>query len=181
MDWYALFKFLHIVSAIIWLGGGFVTVIMAHAADRTQQDEKLVDVVRQVAWCAERIFVPASLSTLAFGVAATWYGALWSELWVILALVGVAATLALGIGVLSPKAKRVAAPSVGVTPETVATSRQIVAIAKFDMVLLFTIVADMVLKPQPGDWPVLVLMATVVIAGGFWFLGRLRQPAVATT
>ena len=37
--------------------------------------------------------------------------------------------------------------------------REILTIAKFDMVLLFTIVADMVLKPTVNDWLTLAIMA----------------------
>jgi hypothetical protein len=152
---------------------------LAHAASQSSEKEKLVAVVRQISWCAERVFVPASLATLIFGAAATWYAGMWGEFRVILGLAGAAATLARGIGVLSPKAKRVGHASTGVTPEIVGTSREILAIATFDMVLLFSVVAVMVIKPQQSDWPVLAVVALVIAATGLWLLGRLRPQAIA--
>lgn len=182
MDWYSLFKFLHVASAVIWIGGAFVMIVLGAAADRAKNDAEIVAVVRQVAWAAERIYVPASISTLVFGVTTATIGGLWSSLWVILGLVGVAATIALGVVVLTPRAKAVEAgyKSGGVTPATVALCREILAIAKFDAVLLFTVIADMVLKPEGGDWIVLaVFVIALVAAAAVWLTPVLRKPAAA--
>jgi len=181
MDWYPITKFLHVAFAIIWLGGAFIMVVLGAAADRARNDADIVSTVRKVAWSAERIYVPASVLTLLFGIATTWIGELWSQLWVILGLIGIAATIALGILVLSPRAKRVEAGygAGGASPSVVATCREILAIAKFDMVLLFTIVADMVLKPGTGDWVTLAVMAAVIVVAAAVFLGGLFRPARA--
>jgi uncharacterized membrane protein len=182
VDWYTLFKFLHVVAAVIWIGGAFIMIVLGARADRAKDDTELVSVVRQVAWSAERIYVPASVATLVFGVIVTTLGALWGNLWVILGLVGVAATIALGVIVLTPRAKKVEAgfASSGAAPATVAVSREILTIAKFDAVLLFTVVADMVLKPQAGDWITLGLMAVAIVAAAaVWLTPALRRPATA--
>jgi uncharacterized membrane protein len=182
MDWYTFFKFLHVASAVIWIGGAFIMVMLGANAQRAKNDAEMVGVVRQVAWAAERIYVPSSVATLVFGLIAAWLGALWGELWVILGLVGVAATIALGVVVLTPRAKAVEAGygSGGVTPSVVAISREILTIAKFDAVLLFTVVADMVLKPSIADWWVLVVMAIVLIAAAaIWLTPVFRKGAVA--
>lgn len=184
MDWYSLAKFLHVISAILWLGGALIMVILGLAAERAKNDSQMVGVVRQVAWLAERVYVPSSISTLIFGLIATWIGGLWSELWVILGLIGVAATITLGIGVLSPRAKKVETEfkAGGETPAVVALCHEILAIAKFDMVLLYTIVADMVLKPDLDNWVTLVIMALVIIAAAAVFLMpvlRRNSPAPA--
>ena len=69
---------------------------------------------------------------------------------------------------------------VGVTPAVVATSREILTIAKFDSVLLFVVIADMVLKPEGNDWAVLVVMAIVLlVAAAVWLTPVFRKPAVA--
>jgi hypothetical protein len=67
----------------------------------------------------------------------------------------------------------------GLAPDVVATCREILAIAKFDMVLLFTIVADMVLKPQPSHWPTLLLMALALLAAAAAFLPPVFRKAPA--
>jgi uncharacterized membrane protein len=181
MDWYALFKFLHVASAVIWIGGAFVMIMLGVKAERSKSDTELVGVVRQVAWAGERIYVPASISTLVFGLIVAWLGVLWSNLWVILGLVGVAITIGMGILVLTPRAKKVEAgyAAGGVTPAVVAISREILTLAKFDAVLLFTVVADMVLKPGTDDWILLVVMAVVLVAAAaIWLTPVFRKAPV---
>ncbi|HHY48206.1 MAG TPA: DUF2269 family protein, partial [Alphaproteobacteria bacterium] len=176
--WYAAFKFLHVGAAVIWIGGACVMVLLGIRADRAKNDAEIVAIVRQVAWAGERIFVPASIATLIFGLIVAWLGNLWANLWVILGLVGVATTIALGVGVLTPRAKKVEAgyaAAGGITSEVVAISREILTIAKFDMVLLFTVIADMVLKPGYGDWIVWVLMAIVIATAAVVWLGPLLR------
>ncbi len=181
LDWYLIFKFLHVVSAIIWLGGALIMVILGMRADRARNDAEIVGIVRQVAWAAERVYVPASLATLIFGLIAAWLGNLWGHLWIILGLVGVAATIALGVGVLTPRAKKAEAAYAarGAAPDVVAICREILTIAKFDMVLLFTIVADMVLKPTLNDWPTLVIMGAAIVVAAAVFLPPVFRKAPA--
>jgi uncharacterized membrane protein len=184
MNWYIMLKFLHVSAAVIWIGGAFVMVMLGVRANRGSDDSALVGVVRQVAWAADRIYVPASIATLVLGLLLAWIGGLWSNLWVILGLIGVAATVGLGILVLTPRAKAVEAgfSARGASPDVLATCREILTIARVDLVLLFTVIADMVLKPAPSDWPVLMVMALVLVAAGLVWLSPVwsRKPAVAT-
>jgi hypothetical protein len=179
MDWYTIVKFLHVSCAVIWIGGGLIMVLLGVRADRAKNDTELVGVVRQVAWAADRIYVPASLATLVFGVTAAWLGSLWSSLWVNLGFVGIASTIALGVLVLTPRAKKVSAEA-GVTPEAVRLSREILTIAKFDMTVLFVVIADMVLKPDASDWGWLVAFAVMIVAAAaLWLTPVLRKTAAA--
>ena len=50
-------------------------------------------------------------------------------------------------------------------------------LAKFDIVLLYTAVADMVLKPGLADRLALLIMALVVAGAAFLFLRPLRRSA----
>ena len=182
MDWYTIFKFLHVGSAVIWIGGAFVMIMLGVKAERSKSDSELVGVVRQVAWAAERIYVPASIATLVFGVITAWLGNLFGTLWVILGLVGVAATIGLGIIVLTPMAKKAEAGFKigGATPTVASISREMLTIAKFDAVLLFTVIADMVLKPSTSDWGILVVMVIVLlVAAALWLTPVWRKRAAA--
>jgi hypothetical protein len=179
MDWYTIVKFLHVSSAVIWIGGALIMVLLGIKADRARNDAEMVGVVRQVAWAGDRIYIPASLATLLFGVTAAWLGSLFSTLWVNLGFVGIVSTIALGVLVLTPRAKKVNAET-GVTPEAVRVSREILTIAKFDVTVLFVVIADMVLKPTPSDWGWLVAFALViVVAAGLWLTPVLRRTATA--
>lgn len=179
MDWYTLIKFLHVLAAILWIGGVFAMLMIAMLAVRSRDDAQLVRTVAQMGWLAERIFVPGSIATAVLGAIVATLGNMWGDLWVILALVGVAITMALGILVLSPRVKRVASAA-AVTPETIAISKQTVTLVKFDCAVLFVVVADMVLKPQVGDWTAVTIMGLVVVAAaGLWLTPGLRKTAAA--
>lgn len=183
MDWYSFVKFLHVSSAIIWIGGAFIMVILGSKSARAGDDVEMVGIVRHVAWAAERIYVPSSIATLIFGLILAWLGTLWSDLWVILGLVGVATTVAMGITVLTPLTKKVESgfKTGGVTPVVVATSRQILTIAKFDALLLFVIVSDMVIKPEASNVAVLAAMALVLIVGAvFWLTPAFQKRKFAS-
>jgi hypothetical protein len=54
-------------------------------------------------------------------------------------------------------------------------------VAKFDYVVLFTVAANMVLKPTPSDTAVLVVMAVIVLGAGILFLRPLFVPTAART
>ena len=176
MDWYTLFKFLHVLTAIIWIGGAFIMLMFGINAVRQQNESQLVAVAAQMGWAAEHVYVPASAATVILGIVVATIGQLWTETWVILGLVGMIITMALGILALTPRAKKVAAAP-GPSAATVAVARELVTLVKFDCAALFVVVGDMVLKPTASDWIVLIIMAAVVLgAGAVWLLPTLRSP-----
>jgi uncharacterized membrane protein len=178
MDWYTLFKFLHVLTAIIWIGGAFIMLIFGMNAARQNDDAKLVSVAAQMGWAAERVYVPASMATVLFGIIVATIGGLWDQAWVIIGLVGMVITMALGILVLSPLAKSVAAASA--TAAAVKSSKNLVTLVKFDCATLFVVVADMVLKPQTNEWIIIGLMAAIVgLAALVWLIPTLRRPRSA--
>ena len=91
MDLYTLLKTLHVLSAIAWVGGGLLGSTLAIRAAR-RGDDMLLAAMAQLAWCADHVFVPAAVATLAFGLGMTWLGGLWLETWILIGLGGIAAT-----------------------------------------------------------------------------------------
>ena len=122
MDWYTLFKLLHVLTAIVWIGGAFIMLMFGIRAVRQKNDAQLVTIAAQMGWAAERVYVPASAATVVLGLVVATIGQLWTETWVILGLVGMVITMALGILALTPRAKKVAA-STGPSPATVTVAR----------------------------------------------------------
>jgi uncharacterized membrane protein len=183
MDLYLLVKFLHVASAVIWIGTGLGLVILGIAAERKNDRDGFVRIVLNVAFMAPRVFVPASIAALVFGVIAAWMAWGFTPLWVVLGILGYAATFITGNFFLGPRAGRVAAivASEGHSERAAAVGRELLTLAKFDYLMLFVVVADMVLKPTPADWPVLAAMAVVIAAGAVAFLMPvLRAPRPAT-
>jgi uncharacterized membrane protein len=149
--WYALFKTVHVTFAVIWIGGGFLLTLLGIIAEQKNDPNEIAIVARQAAMVSEKLFVPAGLIVFLMGIAMmlnTNWG--WGKFWVIAGLIGYAATFTTGLLVLSPLAKKIDASvqANGAThPETIALVKRIMLGVRFDMALLFLVVADMVTKP----------------------------------
>jgi len=150
-SWYALFKAVHVTFAVIWIGGGFFLTLLAIVAEQKNDPDEIAIVARQAAMVSEKLFVPAGLIVFLMGVAMmlnTDWG--WGKFWVVAGLVGYAATFTTGLVALAPLAKKIDASvrSNGPThPQTLALIRRIMFIVRFDVAMLFLVVADMVTKP----------------------------------
>jgi uncharacterized membrane protein len=177
MDYYSLFKFLHVASVIIWLGGGFTLVVLGVAANRARSNEQLGRVIENVTFLSPRLFVPSSLAAFVFGAIAAYLAWNLHYVWIWLGLAGFAATFATGILVAAPRsaalAKVIAAE--GYSDAMAASGRELLAVVKFDFVVLFVVVADMVFKPAVNDWPVLVAFVIVLLAGAAFFLAPILR------
>jgi uncharacterized membrane protein len=179
MDVYGFVKFLHVGFVVIWLGGGLCLVLLAARANRADDTADLAKVIQQIVYMSGRVFVPSGLLALASGLIMAWLGDLFGTLWVIIGLVGFLATFGIGITLLKPRSDRVAAMIArdGITPAAIEQSREILRLAQFDMVLLFVIVSDMVIKPAPENFVVLLVMLAAILVGAGAFL----RPVFAST
>ena len=60
-DWYGAFKTLHVVFAVIWIGGGFLISTLAFIAELEDDIEGRSLLAKQAAAVSMRVFTPASL------------------------------------------------------------------------------------------------------------------------
>ena len=184
MDWYAIVKFLHIACSVVWVGGGFTLMLLAVRAERSGNVESMLQAMRATGELGNRLFAPLSLLTLAFGLVMCGFWIGFSDLWIVIGLVGYLTTFAVGMLVFKPTADRMARmiAADGVTPAALAQGRRILTAARFDYSVMLVIVADMVLKPTLDDGFVLGAMALVVLGGAALALSgdaRARRPAHA--
>ena len=101
------FKAVHVLAAVIWIGGGCLLMILGIAAERKRDPVELATVARQAAMVGEKFFAPAGIVVVTMGIAMmvnTNWG--WGKFWVIAGLVGYAITFVTGVAVLSPRTKR---------------------------------------------------------------------------
>lgn len=71
MTRYELLLFLHISSAIVWLGAGFLTTILDLKAGRTGDPAETARMGETTQWLAPRLFIPAALTTFLLGLLLT--------------------------------------------------------------------------------------------------------------
>jgi len=179
MDWYSIVKFLHIVSATLWVGGGFVLFLLGVLAERAGNIEDKLQAMRASGQLGGRFFAPMSMLTLLFGLimCAFWVG--FSDLWIIIGLVGYATTFSIGMFIFKPTGERMGAmiAKEGVTPSVLAIGQRMMSAARFDYAVMLVIVADMVLKPTMHDVGILAGMILVLVVGATLTFGGSRRLA----
>jgi uncharacterized membrane protein len=150
-NWYAIFRVVHVVLSVFWVGGGLTLTVLGLRAETLDDPAEMAVLARQAAFVGERLFAPAGLVVLLMGIAMVINADLgFGHFWVIAGLIGYAATFATGIGVLSPLAKRIDELLRAQGPEaadTQAAISRILLVARVDVAVLLLVVADMTLKP----------------------------------
>lgn len=179
MDWFSIVKFLHVVTAMLWVGGGFALMMLAVLADRAGNVQGMIWAMRATGELGNRFFAPMSLLTLASGLLMCWLWVGFSELWVLIGLVGYAVTFCIGIFVFKPSAGRMVEMITrdGVTPAALAQGQFMLRAARIDYSVMLVILAAMVLKPSLGDIGVLAAMVLVLATGITLAIGVRRRLA----
>jgi uncharacterized membrane protein len=142
----------HILAAIAWVGGAITMQIVGNRLVRAESAEAVAAFSRTAEWIGPRLYMPASLAVLGFGIALVWVSDAWSigQLWIILALVGIAISAIGGAVFFGPQSKRIAQAFEAEGAESVraqALVRRLFVVSRADLVILLLLVADMVLKP----------------------------------
>jgi uncharacterized membrane protein len=150
-NWYSIFRVVHVVLAVFWVGGGLTLTILGLRAERLDDPSEITTLARQASFVGEKLFAPAGLLVFLMGIAMVVNADLgWDHFWVIAGLVGYAATFATGLGVLTPLTKKIDALMTekgSDAPETQAAIRRVLLVVRFDMAVLLVVVADMTVKP----------------------------------
>ena len=180
MDFYSIFKLLHVLCALAWVGGGMTLLAASIMATRANNDAGLfagLDIMNRL---GKTWFIPSSLLTVVFGAITATYGGMWGELWVILGLVGFASTFLTGMLLIEPEGRKIGAlMERGEMAAAVASGKRLLSIGKFDYSVMLVVIIDMVMKPSFSHVAVLAVMAAIVVAGAIVFLGPVlaRTPA----
>ena len=190
MTRYELLLLLHVVAATVWLGSGFFLQALIFRAERTRDLGLTKSLGDSAEWMARRIFIPASLSVLVLGVLLVLDSPLqFDDLWILVGLGGFLFSFLVGIGLIEPEGKRIAQTIERVGPdhpEVGRRIRKINIISRVELVILYLVVADMVVKPSTDDTGSLVvgtLIAATALAVGTWLLrsaGPVSEPAATS-
>ena len=179
MDWYSLVKFLHVLAAVLWVGGGFALMMLSVRADMAGDVQRTLSAMGAVGELGNRLFMPASVLTLLFGIIMCWFWVGFSELWIIIGLAGYTTTFLIGTMIFKPTADRMGEIIArdGMTPAVLDVGRRILRVARFDYTVMLIVVADMVLKPTSGDTGILAAMVVLLVIGAVAAFAPARQTA----
>ncbi|TNC68514.1 DUF2269 family protein [Rubellimicrobium roseum] len=161
MDPYLLLKLVHVVGAILWVGGASIMTLLVLLLDRRGDDAATMTGVSYVALLGNRVFLPLSLLVILTGLGLAWLGGWGFAAWTVLATAVVVATAALGGAVLGPTTERAVKVwrDEGDMAQAIALGRRVLRLVKVDLGGQFAIIALMVLKPGWTDPALLVPVA----------------------
>ncbi|HJR44003.1 MAG TPA: DUF2269 family protein [Actinomycetota bacterium] len=151
MTLYELFKIIHILAASAWVGGALLTQIQAARALKAGGAD-----LEHFMWEQQKVgpkfFAPMSLIVVIAGVVMVVdSGWNFSDLWIVIGIAAFVATFITGMFVLKPRVEGIVellqggkSPS---DPDVQPKIANLIATARIDLVVLFIVVIDMVIKP----------------------------------
>lgn len=171
MTRYDLFLFLHILSVILWVGAGTTLGLLWFHPDRElrQRISPLGE------WLGPRLFAPAALGALVFGLLLVHEGH-WTfhPLFVQLGLAAFALSFVINAGVRAPLSRKLARQ-----PQRL--DGVLSALSRFELAVLYLAVADMALKPDGSDTVFIVVAAMILVVTAGLVVLRFRSPVGGTT
>jgi uncharacterized membrane protein len=150
MDFYEFLKVLHVVAAVVWVGGASVTQLYAIRATRTSEPERIVNFSSDAEWVGTRVFLPMSLILVATGFGMIGDASLDFEAWIVIGLAVWVISAGVGASFLGPESGRIAKvveTEGAASPNAQARIKRIFLISRIELVLLLIVVVDMVVKP----------------------------------
>jgi uncharacterized membrane protein len=149
---YNVYLALHVVSSVIWVGGDLTLTTLGVRFERVSDGPTLAALGKMGAWIGTRVYTPASVAAIAFGIALMAEGNLdWSQFWVIWGLVGWTIAFTVGVSFVGPELGRIDQAAQKHGPESDEVRRRVrrlFAIFRFDTALLTSILIVMVAKPS---------------------------------
>ena len=185
MTRYEILVFLHVAAAIIWLGAGFLMTVLVLGAVRAGDRAKEAGYHRDAGWLAPRVFIPASMATLVLGILLAIDGP-WGfgTLWIVIALAGWAASFGLGFFYFKPEGERIGAlveEHGPLHPEVDRRLHRLNVVDRVQLVILFLVVGDMVIKPTGDDAGTLIAGAAILAAAVVLGAAAIRRRSPAET
>jgi uncharacterized membrane protein len=177
MTWYEFLLFVHISATVIWVGGGFFSIVINYAYRRDNDVAAIERQLKDQEFLAQRLFIPSSMIVLIAGILLVIDAWSLDHLWIVLGLVGFAITFVTGLFMLKPESERIHAQierDGRVTEATLTWIERFLTKARVDSVVLFLVIADMVLKPTGDEVGVLIGMAVIAGAGVAYIVVRLN-------
>lgn len=147
-DLYEGLKTVHVLAAVIWVGGAFYLQALVPRVRATSSPDRLGALSQDIGWLGQRIFLPASLILVITGF---WMVAeldLEYEEWIIFGIVVWTLSFISGAFFLGPEGGRLGEliEREGMTDAAQSRLNRILVISRVELVLLILVVIAMVAK-----------------------------------
>ena len=147
---YQWFLSVHILAAVLWVGGAFMIQVLAIRAASAKSPARLEALASEAEWVGTRVFVPASLALVIFGFLMIQERDLEYQFWLVFPILVWIASFLSGVAFLGPQSgklsKAIAQHGMD-SSEAMGRLRRIFLVSRIELVLLILVVLDMALKP----------------------------------
>jgi uncharacterized membrane protein len=188
VTWYTFFKSVHVVAAVVWVGGAVMIQALAFRITRSGDARRQAEFAKDTEVVGMRLFIPTTWILLLAGIAMMVnLGWSWSQNWIVLGLIAFALSFVVGAGFLGPEGGRIAAVIDREGPQSLeaqARIRRILLVSRCELVVLITVIVNMVVKPTANAgwfWGLIAAMlAAIAIVVALSLRGAKPAPAPAT-
>lgn len=149
-SWYQTWKALHILMAIVWVGGALMIQLLAFRILRENDGARIAKFTKDIELIGMRTFVPASLILVVLGFVMIHQAGFEYTFWLVFAIVIWALSFISGAFFLGPESGRIGRlieERGGVDAEVKSRIERLLLHSRIEMMLIALIAMDMVLKP----------------------------------
>lgn len=150
---YDFLLFIHVVAAVIWVGGGLGLSIVGTRLANAAEPEATAGFARQLEFIGKRIFAPASGVLFLVGVFMTLDRWSFKDLWIAIGVVGYLYSAITGAAVIGPLSRRtgkmIAEGGVG-DPQVTANIKKVFMFGRIEALVMILVIAAMTMKPTLG-------------------------------
>jgi uncharacterized membrane protein len=149
-SWYQTWKALHVLAAIVWVGGAFMIQLMAFRILKETDSSRIAKFTKDVEFIGMRTFIPSSLVLVILGFVMIHQGHWPYTFWIVFALVIWALSFVSGAAFLGPESGRIGKlidERGGVDAEVRSRIERILLHSRIEMMLIALLAMDMILKP----------------------------------
>jgi uncharacterized membrane protein len=148
---YDLLLTIHVLAAVIWVGGGLVMHILGRRVLKRGDTQEIYEFSKEINTVALRLYAPTSLILLVAGILlVNEAGYDFGDLWITLAFLGWLFSFIVGIAYYGPQDKKLQALVAAEGPTAtgiVENVRQALFVNQIEQLILILVVIDMTTKP----------------------------------
>ena len=151
MSLYEFLLFVHVLMAVTWVGGDIAIQVLAVRATRAKDPVRTASLTGDIEWMGLRVFMPASILLLIFGIWAASEGN-WDfgQAWISVGFAAFLFSFFLGMAFLGPESgriKKLVQDRSFEDPEVLRRIGRILLFSRLELIVLIVAIWAMVSKP----------------------------------